>query len=188
MSEQQIKLVILDVDGVMTDGTKTYDTSGKVISKRFCDKDWTAIKKFKALGIDVLCLTGDPFNEAILKNRRVDCIVTGKQNKIDFLDEICRKKRAKLSEICYLGDDIFDFEIMMRIDSKDGYSYTVLDAAPELLEYFDTIEASGGQNAVSKLYEKLDEDSLIYTPPLNNNVVTKKFLEKVYKIDKNEQY
>ena len=44
-----IKLVILDVDGVMTDGKKYYDRDGKVVIKNFCDKDWTAIKRFRAL-------------------------------------------------------------------------------------------------------------------------------------------
>ena len=51
-----IKLVILDVDGVLTDGKKYYNRDGDVVMKTFCDKDWTAIKRFKALGIKVLFL------------------------------------------------------------------------------------------------------------------------------------
>ena len=49
-----IKLLILDVDGVMTNGTKYYDREGTVKLKTFCDKDWTAIKRFRAIGIDVV--------------------------------------------------------------------------------------------------------------------------------------
>ena len=67
-----IKLLILDVDGIMTDGVKYYDKEGVVKLKTFCDKDWTAIKRFKSIGIQVLFLTGDPFNEAIAKNRNID--------------------------------------------------------------------------------------------------------------------
>ena len=52
-----IKLVILDVDGVMTDGTKYYDRDGKVVLKVFCDKDWTAIKRFRALAVSYTHLT-----------------------------------------------------------------------------------------------------------------------------------
>ena len=57
-----IKLIILDVDGVLTDGKKYYNREGEVLMKTFCDKDWTAIKRFRALGITVIFLTGDPFN------------------------------------------------------------------------------------------------------------------------------
>ena len=53
----KIKLAILDVDGVLTDGKKTYDNTGLCIYKTFCDKDFTAIKKLKALGISVCFLS-----------------------------------------------------------------------------------------------------------------------------------
>ena len=52
-----IKLVILDVDAVMTDGKKYYDRDGKFVIKNFCDKDWNSIKRFRALGIPVLFIT-----------------------------------------------------------------------------------------------------------------------------------
>ena len=48
-----IKLVILDVDGVMTDVKKYFDRDGNVVIKNFCDKDWTAIKRLRAIGIDL---------------------------------------------------------------------------------------------------------------------------------------
>ena len=73
-----IKLLILDVDGVLTDGKKYYNRDGDVIMKTFCDKDWTAIKRFKALGIQVLFLSGDPFNDKIAKNRNIDIIINRK--------------------------------------------------------------------------------------------------------------
>ena len=47
------KLLILDVDGVLTTGCKTYDLEGNVISKEFNDKDFTAIKRFKEKGLKV---------------------------------------------------------------------------------------------------------------------------------------
>ena len=73
-----IKLLILDVDGVLTDGKKYYNRDGKVEMKTFCDKDWTAIKRFRALGINVIFLTGDPFNENIAYHRNIHCIVNRK--------------------------------------------------------------------------------------------------------------
>ena len=63
-----IKLVILDVDGVLTTGKKYYNREGEVKLKSFCDKDWTAIKRFQAIGIPVIFITGDPYNKQILDN------------------------------------------------------------------------------------------------------------------------
>ena len=64
----KIKLLILDVDGVLTDGKKHYDKEGNTISKVFCDKDWTALKLLKVVGIKTILITGDPFNKFIEKN------------------------------------------------------------------------------------------------------------------------
>ena len=54
-----INLVILDIDGVMTDGTKVYDESHNVIYKKYCDRDFTAIKRLKDCGVSVCFLSGD---------------------------------------------------------------------------------------------------------------------------------
>ena len=62
-----IKLLILDIDGVLTDGTKTYDKDHNVLSKRFMCKDFTAIKKFIAANIDVVLISGDKWNEKMAK-------------------------------------------------------------------------------------------------------------------------
>ena len=84
-----IKLVILDVDGVLTDGKKYYNRDGDVLMKTFCDKDWTAIKRFKALGIKVLFLSGDPFNEKIAKNRN--------QTMNSLISDLDKKRQGNLS-------------------------------------------------------------------------------------------
>ena len=60
-----LKLVILDIDGVMTDGKKFYDKNGDVLCKQYNDKDFTAIKRFMATGIDVCFLSGDNWNKVI---------------------------------------------------------------------------------------------------------------------------
>ena len=53
------KLLILDVDGVLTTGLKTYDINGKVVSKTFGDRDFTAIKEFICAGVTTIFLSGD---------------------------------------------------------------------------------------------------------------------------------
>jgi len=55
----KIKLLILDVDGVLTDGTKVYTQKHEPVYKRFRCKDFTAIKRFVAAGVKVIMLSGD---------------------------------------------------------------------------------------------------------------------------------
>ena len=63
-------LLVLDIDGVMTDGTKAYGRNGRAFSKRYCDRDFTAIKRFKAAGVEVVFLSGDKsVNEAMARRR-----------------------------------------------------------------------------------------------------------------------
>ena len=76
-----IKLVVLDVDGIMTDGKKYYDQNGSVVLKTFCDKDWTSIKRFKSMGINVIFLSGDEnINKQIAKDRNIDFYLKVKAN------------------------------------------------------------------------------------------------------------
>ena len=65
-----INLVILDIDGVMTDGTKVYDESHNVIYKKYCDRDFTAIKRLKDCGVSVCFLSGDKRINEIQKTRK----------------------------------------------------------------------------------------------------------------------
>ena len=119
-----IKLVILDVDGVMTDGKKYYDRDGNVVMKNFCDKDWTAVKRFRAIGIPVVFLTGDPFNAKILSNRNLPYVVNRGEgfhrDKVNFLDEILLDYNCGAEDVVYLGDDLFDYGIMEAV----GHPYS----------------------------------------------------------------
>lgn len=70
--KKYIKLLVLDVDGILTDGKKYYGIDGIPFAKTFCDKDWTSIKRFQALGIPVVFLSGDTrINESVAKNRNI---------------------------------------------------------------------------------------------------------------------
>ena len=95
----QIKLVVLDVDGVMTDGKKYYTREGKIVMKQFCDKDWTAIKRFKAMNIPVIFLTGDTFNQAVADKRDIETIISKTEKHKVIADLITRFKITYLSLI-----------------------------------------------------------------------------------------
>lgn len=156
-----IELIILDVDGVLTDGRKFYDRSGAVISKTFCDKDWTVIKRFKALGIPVVFLTGDEYNRQILENRNLPVYVNrGKgfhSDKSNFLTEILTQYNATADKTLYVGDDLFDIGIMKLV----GYPFCVADSPAMVQKYASRLISKGGENCLIELFEILEEEELI---------------------------
>ena len=178
-----IKLVILDVDGVLTDGKKYYNRDGDVVMKTFCDKDWTAIKRFKALGIKVLFLSGDPFNEKIAKNRNIDIIINRKDgthnDKGDYVEEICQKYKITPDEIVFLGDDIFDMGIMQKVK----YKYAPCDCPEEVQEIVnDILQETGGNNCVMHLFDTLRFNKLLPKYKLTDHI------NEVYKLDVKEKF
>lgn len=149
-----INLIILDVDGVMTDGTKIYDDYGRVTSKRFNDRDFTAIKRFKAAGVSVCFLSGDAnINKEIAKNRNIDFYHSrgpdGKLDKVKFLPFLLSKYKATKETTAYVGDDYFDLEIMKEVDNRFCPSDAILDV--KWICY--NLKVKGGDGVVADLYE-----------------------------------
>ena len=177
-----IKLLILDVDGVMTDGTKYYDREGRVKLKTFCDKDWTAIKRFRAIGINVVFLTGDPYNITILKNRNLHVIANrGKDfhtDKADYLDAILEEYQCTAEETAYVGDDIFDIGIMKRVK----HPICVLDSPRIVRQVARVLPVKGGENAIMNLFDDFEINGLI--PCLSYDIV----IEKIYELDLKEKF
>lgn len=183
LGSSMIKLIILDVDGVLTDGKKYYDRNANVVMKTFCDKDWTAIKRFKALGIKVIFLTGDPFNEAMARNRNIDCIVNRKDgkhtDKVDYLKGLCATYKVKPTEIAFVGDDIFDMAIMQKV----GYKYCPADAPEELHDIVtDILHESGGHNCVMVLFDTLRQAKLLPKYKMDEH------MKAVYQLDLKEKF
>jgi YrbI family 3-deoxy-D-manno-octulosonate 8-phosphate phosphatase len=177
-----IKLVILDVDGVMTDGTKYYDRDGKVVLKLFCDKDWTAIKRFRAIGIPVVFITGDPYNEMILKNRNLPVVVNRGEgfhkDKVNYLAEVLEDFDCFAEEVLYLGDDLFDVNIMKSV----GHPYCLLDSPIIVKQNANTLYCKAGENVIMQLFDKLEIDGLIPVVPYDQ------VMTKIYELDLKEKF
>jgi 3-deoxy-D-manno-octulosonate 8-phosphate phosphatase (KDO 8-P phosphatase) len=160
-----IKLVILDIDGVMTDGTKLYGLDGIPFAKSYCDKDFTAIKKLKAAGIKVCFLSGDEkVNLAMSVNRNIDFYSARGSDKKDFISFFEKEYQVKRSNMAYIGDDLFDLNIMKNI----GYPYCPSDSCSELLDLCNNkvIPVKGGQNVVMKFVEIIIDEGLMVNPTL----------------------
>lgn len=177
-----IKTVILDVDGILTDGKKHYDENGKVIFKIFCDKDWTAIKRFRAIGINIIFITGDPFNEAIIQNRNLPVIVcrrSGTHNdKSHYLTTICTDYQCTPAEICFVGDDIFDIQLMRSV----RHAFCPLDSPAIVQDNADILSCVGGDNVIMVLFDTLEQYGLIPTVPFEE------IIDKIYALDVAEKF
>lgn len=156
-----IKLLILDIDGVLTNGRKTYDKTGQCIAKDFCDKDWTAIKRFRAAKVSVHALTGDPWNGAILEARNIPAHFTRGVEKEDFLPELCQKYKVTPQECAFIGDDVFDVGLLEKV----GYPFCPNDACAECdiawNEDSFRLFVKGGDHCLAELFEYCVENALI---------------------------
>lgn len=177
-----IKLIVLDVDGVLTDGRKYYNREGVVCYKTFCDKDWTAIKRFKALGIKVVFLTGDSYNVSIAEKRNIDVIVnrsdTSHVDKVEYLPSLCKTYSVTKDEIVYVGDDIFDVNLLKAVT----YGFCPSDSPSIVKKSANELNCRGGENLIVELFEFLEKSN--YLPSYN----FQDHLNKVYEIDIKEKF
>ena len=117
-----IKLLILDVDGVLTDGTKVYDDNHNVLSKRYMCKDFTAIKRFMASGINVVFISGDMFNKTMATKRNIDFYCSrGDDLSLDkspFLKKFEDIYKVSIQNMAFVGDYYFDLAIIKKLNFK----------------------------------------------------------------------
>jgi 3-deoxy-D-manno-octulosonate 8-phosphate phosphatase (KDO 8-P phosphatase) len=149
------KMLVLDIDGVLTDGTKTYDKTGTAILKLFCDRDFTAIKRFQTF-IPVCLLSRDSnINEAIAQNKKIDFWLSINDSKDYLIEKIAQKHNILLDDIAYVGDDYYDIMVLTKI----GYPFCT-QTAPRCVQKIATvIPKNGGDGVVAWLYDQfVNED------------------------------
>jgi 3-deoxy-D-manno-octulosonate 8-phosphate phosphatase (KDO 8-P phosphatase) len=150
---QKIKLLLLDVDGVLTDGSIVVDDAGREI-KRFDVRDGQGIRLLMSAGVRVGFITGR-LSKAVshrAKELGVRMVYQNAHLKIETYQRI--KKRTGLSDrqIAYMGDDIADLPILRRA----GLALTVKDCWKGLKPVVDYVtQAKGGRGAVREVTELL---------------------------------
>lgn len=146
-----VRLLVLDVDGVMTDGKIIMDDKG-CETKNFNVKDGHGIKILMRYGIDVVLLTGR--RSGVVEHRAKDLgigeVHQGIHNKLEISDEILEKRFLKYENLAYIGDDIVDIPLL----KKAGFSVAVADATAEVKKCVDYITNKiGGHGAVREVCE-----------------------------------
>jgi 3-deoxy-D-manno-octulosonate 8-phosphate phosphatase (KDO 8-P phosphatase) len=146
-----IKLLILDVDGVLTDGKIIYSDRGEEL-KCFDVKDGHGIKLLLRAGIEVALVTGR--RSAAVEHRARDLgirlVFQKALNKIEAYEEIRATQNLRDEELCVMGDDLTDLPILR----KCGFSVAVPDSVDEVKREVDYVtQKEAGKGAVREVCE-----------------------------------
>lgn len=150
---RKVKVLILDVDGVLTDGRIIISDDGQE-TKCFHVRDGHGLKMIKRAGIDVMFLTGRKSRVVEHRARElgVDKVYQGALDKLAIFNEILAAGGLGPEQTAYMGDDIVDLPVLRRA----GFSVTVCDAHSEVLRTVDLVTQNpGGRGAVREVCEMI---------------------------------
>ncbi len=143
---KQIKLLILDVDGVLTSGEIIYDSCGNEL-KIFNVKDGLAIKQLRESGVEVAIISAreSQIVEKRAKELNIKYIYQKQHNKLASYLELIQLLKLKPEQTAYLGDDWADLPVLLQV----GLPAVVSDAEDLIKPYVKYItEQAGGKGAV----------------------------------------
>lgn len=149
----EIALLLLDVDGVLTDGAILLDADGRE-TKRFHVRDGLGIKAAQRCGIRVGLLTAR--SSAATAHRAaelgIEIVHQGAGDKLAMFEKICQRLNLGPAAVAYMGDDLADLAVMRRV----GYALAPADAADEIRQTARYVtERAGGRGAVREAIEHL---------------------------------
>lgn len=145
----KVKLLVLDVDGILTDGSIIYDGNG-IETKKFSVKDGIGIKALKRIGIPTAIITGrsSPMVEKRAKELNIDHVVQGRTDKLAALSELLKELPFELKDCAYMGDDLPDLKAIESV----VFSATVPNAHQEVISRAMMVTShSGGTGAVREV-------------------------------------
>ena len=146
-----VRLLILDVDGVMTDGKLYFSASGDTM-KTFHTQDGQGIKLLRDSGVAVGIITGR--NSEIVAQRaaelKLDYVLQGREDKLDALRELLNDTDHSIATTAYVGDDLPDLAAIHAA----GLGIAVSNACEIVRQHADYItDCSGGNGAVREVCE-----------------------------------
>ncbi len=150
---KKIKLLLLDVDGVMTDG-RIFWMESQGWTRQFNVKDGYGLKLLMAAGIEVGIISGGKSKDVETRASflKVQHVFLGDEDKCKALDKIIEATGLKPEQIAFVGDDLFDIPVLERV----GFSATVphaVDPVKERVHYIT--EFDGGDGAVREIADAI---------------------------------
>lgn len=145
------KLLVVDVDGTLTDAGMYYSAKGEEL-KKFNTRDAQGLALLREEGIDTAIITKEnsPIVKARAKKLKIDKCYVGIDDKLGCLKKICRALKINLSNVAYVGDDISDLECM----KSAGFTACPADAVEAIKNISHYVcNAAGGAGAVREVCE-----------------------------------
>ena len=150
---QKIKLVIVDNDGVLTDGRIVLGDYGDEL-KFFDVQDGFGLVLLRRGGLSTVIVSGKKsrINHRRAKELSVNLILQNVFDKLKAFEKVVKKFRVSPEEVCYIGDDLIDLPVMKRV----GFAVAVSNAVQEVRQaaHYET-KKSGGRGAVREVADML---------------------------------
>jgi len=149
----RVKLLIFDVDGVLTDGSLYLDDDGREY-KAFHSQDGHGIKMLQKHGVRCAIITGrtSTLVEHRMRNLGIDLIYQGQHNKLEGFADLLKRVDLDPTQIAFVGDDVVDLPVMLQA----GLAVTVPDAHPLVARHAHwTTEHPGGFGAARDVCEMI---------------------------------
>ena len=149
----KIKILILDVDGVMTDG-RIFWLDGHGWSRHFHIKDGYGLKVLMKCGIQVAIISGGDSKDVRVRMDflKIENVFLGDENKLKALDKILVATGLSLDQMAFMGDDLFDIPVLEKV----GFSATVPHAVDPVKSRAHYItEEKGGWGAVREVADAI---------------------------------
>ena len=163
-----IKLVVLDFDGVFTDGKIIFDNNGYAC-KHYNTKDGNAMFRLKYKNILTGVISGWKNNtsqKSILEHLKIDKISLGSDNKLPILINWCKELNISLEEVAYIGDDLPDIPVLKKV----GFSACPNDAVDEVKEVSQYVcKNKGGDGTVREFVDLIIKNNKYLENKVNND-------------------
>jgi 3-deoxy-D-manno-octulosonate 8-phosphate phosphatase (KDO 8-P phosphatase) len=150
---RKLRLLVLDVDGTLTDGRLYYDAQGEAM-KAFDVRDGHGLRLLSLAGVKLAVLTGRRADlvQQRCKELSIAYVAGSSRDKGQGIEQLCKDAGVSLAETAFMGDDVNDLPALRKAE----LSCAPRDAAKEVLEEVDWISArDGGRGAVRELCELL---------------------------------
>ena len=150
---RKIKVVITDVDGVLTDGGMFYSHEGDIM-KKFHTRDGMGVTLLRKHGVDTIIVTKEK-NPIIIqwyKKMKVKKLYDGILDKGEILNEICKKFNVIPEQVCYIGDDINDIGLLEKV----GFSVVPNDGIMDAKKICDYVtDVKGGRGVLREVADMI---------------------------------
>jgi 3-deoxy-D-manno-octulosonate 8-phosphate phosphatase (KDO 8-P phosphatase) len=144
-----IRMLVLDVDGVLTDGRLYFDNNGNE-TKAFNTRDGLGMKALQRSGIEVAVITGRESAIVTQRMKQLDIkhVYQGREDKLNAFNHLLEATAMQAQEVCFAGDDWIDLPVLIRA----GLAVTVADADEHVKQHAHWItERKGGEGAVREI-------------------------------------